>query len=111
MLQQQQQASGARHGALQHPERIEAVLAGPQLDTGAQADTSSSGSGSGGGGSSSAPAGGVGAMHDAHSPHTRQVREAAAARRQLLQDVLDVDEVAGWLEAARAQDVCIVDVR
>ncbi|KAF6259169.1 Oligomerization domain-containing protein [Scenedesmus sp. NREL 46B-D3] len=47
----------------------------------------------------------------AGSPHSREVLAAAAARQQLLSSVLDAGEVGGWLLAARAQDVCVVDIR
>jgi hypothetical protein len=39
------------------------------------------------------------------------VLAAAAARQQLLASVLDAGEVGGWLMAARAQDVCVINVR
>lgn len=41
---------------------------------------------------------------------SRQLPEVAAQQR-LLGAVLDVQQVGNWLLAARAQDVCIIDVR
>jgi hypothetical protein len=44
------------------------------------------------------------------SVSARQLPEVAQQQR-LLRAVLDVQQVGGWLLEARAQDVCIIDVR
>lgn len=48
--------------------------------------------------------------HKIQQPASRQLPEIAA-QQALLQSVLDVQQIGRWLLAARAQDVCIVDVR
>lgn len=62
------------------------------------------GGGAAGGGAS---AGAAPALHPARA----QVAAEAAARAALLAAVVDVREVCGWLAAARAEDICVIDVR
>jgi len=45
------------------------------------------------------------------NPHRAWVIAAAAARAALLDSVVHVKEVCGWLAAARAQDLMLIDVR
>ncbi|MEW5310885.1 MAG: hypothetical protein WDW38_002641 [Sanguina aurantia] len=81
--------------------------------------SSSSGGSSGSGGSSSAGNGGGGGGFQVYRPSTpaamslrrEEVKAANRRRAELLQELLQPDEVAKWLVAARAQDVVVVDLR
>lgn len=59
---------------------------------------------------SGSPAAAEAAAAASHPAHAR-VAAAAAARRALLEALVDVREVCGWLVAARADDLCVIDVR